>query len=132
MPSTMRKTSMLVLALVTTLTGVAFAGAKFGQVTTVNASYAYGNMGYARNAGDATFPSYIGCSVTSSPGYRDMTCFAGNGLGRYGYCYSTDLALIEAARAVGSDSYIYFAWNTSGQCTYVSIENSSTWEPKLP
>jgi hypothetical protein len=43
---------------------------------------------------------------------------------------TSDANMVATIRSLNSDSYLYFGWNTNGQCTFVEIENDSTTAPK--
>ena len=50
--------------------------------------------------------------------------------GRQRSCATTDRNMIEVAGNIGSDSYVYFAWNLAGKCTKMEVENGSFMHPK--
>jgi hypothetical protein len=47
-------------------------------------------------------------------------------------CSTTDPNHLATIRSLSSDSYLIFFWNTSGVCTSVQVQTSSTNEPKAP
>ncbi|ATB49603.1 hypothetical protein [Corallococcus macrosporus] len=52
--------------------------------------------------------------------------------GTYVACRSTSPGMIAMARALNSDSYIHFEWDTLGVCTALNVVTSSYHAPKTP
>jgi hypothetical protein len=118
-------------------TGMAVAGLKLDVPATINinGSYAYGALGSARNS-SGTYQA-IGCSVDgwvyNGTGYSAVSCFAQDSSGNYASCYTSNSdTMARAVTGMTSDSYVYFQWDATGSCTYISSENNSYWAPKQP
>jgi hypothetical protein len=92
---------------------------------------AIGAMGSARAAADAT--QYIGCiNEGYSTGTQYILCFARNSAGAYGSCTSSDPRLISAAASITSSSFLEFAWNSAGTCTFLEVMDTSYFPPVVP
>lgn len=117
--------------------GVAVAGLKYDNPVTINVNYQYamGALGSARNSSGTT--QAIGYSVDgwvyNGTGYSSVSCSAQDSSGNYASCYaSNNDAMARAVTGMTSDSSIYFQWDSSGACTYISSDNRSYWAPKQP
>lgn len=126
------RTSLVAAALA--LATAAVAGTRYGSVVIVDTTlrYAYGAMGSARSSLDAN--QYLGCQVyvpTGATAAR-VTCFARNAAGTPGSCTSTNPAAVAAAQSINPDSYVWFQWDTSGNCTYLNVRACSYDAPKQP
>lgn len=111
----------------------AWAGAKNSVQVTVDtvAREAYGALGTARGTADTT--QYIGCQVYAYSSSTPVAfCSARNAAGTGGSCTSSNTTIIDSARAVNGDSYVYFNWDASGNCTYLLVVNNSLYAPKQP
>lgn len=111
----------------------AWAGHKSYNPVVVTSSSASGSLGNARNSTDTQ--QYIGCTIYAYTGGTPYVfCFANAASTGYAYvsCSSYDPAIVDAARAINGDSYIQFAFNTSGTCTSLYVLNGSHAEPKKP
>ncbi len=112
------------------LAGAALAGQQVFnavEVSTTN-SYARGTMADARHSADSQ--QLIGCTVSASVGYSYVLCEARDANGVYKSCSTSDVSMVAAAQAIGTDSYVYFRWNASGACTTVYVSNLSSIRPK--
>lgn len=111
------------------------AGEKLTLPITINKSglYAYGAMGTGRAEADGG--ASIGCTVSAYKG-SPASVFCGAETTASGYvwagCSSTDPALVQAALALTSDANLQFGWDASGACTFLSIDVSSSLDPKQP
>jgi hypothetical protein len=115
----------------------AHAGKKeaIGYVQTQGDS-ATGDLGAVRY--NTTTTEFIGCQVIAqySAYYDDVwqtravTCAAYDST-RYVYrtCSSTAVYLIDVASTINGDSRVEFRFN-GGECTWISVTNSSTLRPK--
>jgi hypothetical protein len=113
------------------LQSAAFAGYHATSLVSVYKSSsggsAYGSMQSARYySSDSN--EYIGCLAAAdlvSSTY--VTCSARNAGGNYLTCYSTtaDTQARQAVAAINTTSSIYFAVDSTGKCTYISIGNYS-------
>ncbi|MHA7630776.1 hypothetical protein [Corallococcus sp. M7] len=110
----------------------AWAGFKFTSTVNVlpTAQMAFGSLGSARNSGDTR--QLIGVSTMTTLGGETMTAFAEDASGNYVACNSSRASFIAAARAVKSDSYVYFMWDASGECTQLMVDTASYFDPKAP
>jgi hypothetical protein len=92
--------------------------------------YANGGMGAARNSKDSN--QNIGCYVsTNGPGHTAGYCWARNAQGQHAGCKWFDNLIYE--RIVGSmtsDSFIHFNWDANYDCTRITVQNASAYEPK--
>ena len=104
----------------------AFAGFKSGQQVVIidGSKFANADLGYVRNTGDST--QYIGCEVSGDVGY----CTARNRDGLTRSCSTSVAKWVNTIRALNGDSYLYFKWDTNGNCVNISVENTSTTAPK--
>jgi hypothetical protein len=123
----MMKRLSIVVALLGALVGVAHAGAKYSYSVAVGTGWASGALGTARNSGDPN--QVIGCQTY---GTTTFLCYAHDPYGTQGSCVGSDANLLAWVRSLNGDSWLYFSWDTSGNCTFVSVENSSYLEPKQP
>lgn len=131
----MKKSHQLVAGiLATALVGTAaWAGQKTAYPVVVNSTSreAWGSLASTRDTAD-NFQN-IGCQVsTPASGTPSVLCFAQGPTSPMGTCYSTSAALVEAARDIHGDSYLYFAWDASGTCTHINVANASQYSPKTP
>jgi len=96
-----------------------------GQVNGVS-----GALGYIRNTDDDT--GLLTCGTHAfSDGSRLMTCFAVEPVSdTFVMCSSTNPGLITAADAMNGDSYVFFEFNATGECTHLYVEKSSINAPK--
>ncbi|PTL75515.1 hypothetical protein [Vitiosangium sp. GDMCC 1.1324] len=109
----------------------AWAGSKYGYPVFIDLTQkkAYGTLGAARNSTDAV--QLISCDAHAyKDGTRRMSCSAKNTSGTYVYCTSTVAGLVDSARSISGDSFIYFEWDTNGECTYLGVGHSSEYAPK--
>lgn len=111
-----------------------YAGYRSGWqvgVDTVNRN-AYGTMANVRASADSN--QYIGCSVRTynSGATIYVYCFASDAVGNYGSCNTTASNFVTTAHQINGDSHIYFSWDSSGNCTYLYVDNESSYAPKSP
>jgi hypothetical protein len=91
--------------------------------------HAEGKVGDVYNSDDTT--QFIGCGLRADVGSPlQVNCWAADASGRQRACASTDPSMITVAGSVGTDSYVYFAWNLSGKCTQLDSTNGSFSHPK--
>ncbi|MCY1033477.1 hypothetical protein OV207_18640 [Corallococcus sp. BB11-1] len=112
--------------------GTAWAGLKLPVPVTISvaARTAFGSLGSARASADNK--QYIGVSTRIYVGGVDVYVYAEDASGNFATCYSSNPGFVAAARALASDSYVLFAWNTAGECTELSVYTMSYYEPKTP
>lgn len=122
-------TAMFAVGLAVT-SASALAGFKTNANVTVDTSnrFASGALGSARSSGDSV--QYIGCSVTDAVGQAYVTCTARNSAGTVASCSSTDYGKVTVASAINSDSFVFFRYDTSGVCTYLSVSTYSHYPTK--
>jgi hypothetical protein len=88
---------------------------------------AYGSM-YSARYYSSDSSQYIGClSASDTVSSIYITCAARDANNNVVTCYSTtaDGQARQAVSSVNTTSSIYFAANSSGKCTYISIGNYS-------
>lgn len=101
--------------------GMAQAGYKYLIPVYINdaSNYAYGSLDGALRSADGV--QYIGCNRSTTNVY----CFAMNDAGLLRACSSTDPNMIAVVRAMSNKAYLYFAWDTAGNCTSLSTAELS-------
>ncbi len=129
----------IVVSLGVGLVSLAQAGQKDTNLAWVDSTYreAEGSFADVRASPDG---SQIGCSTDYSSTANPMNegasywayCSATDASGNQAYCYTTDPGFFNVAASLDSDAVIYFAWNTSGVCTSISVYHGSTSSPKQP
>jgi hypothetical protein len=115
------------------LTGTAWAGMKFVQPVTINTtySYAYGSMGSARASSDSN--QQIGCTTYNSGGTNNYGyCSARDASGNYKSCSWSGSQWTSTINAMTSASWIWFYWDASGNCTFITLQNDSSQLPSTP
>ncbi|KFA90647.1 hypothetical protein [Archangium violaceum] len=133
----MRKNSArLVGAAATALLGMtAWAGLKYTRTVSVTlgsngSGSASGSLADARNSPDSV--QYIGCETYVYGGSPEVLCWAQASNGVFGSCYSSNPAIVAALQSIKGDSELGFNWNSSSECTFVSVANHSYLAPKNP
>jgi hypothetical protein len=120
-------TSLLALA-----AGNAWSGYKQVSPVSVNLSYRYasGSLGSTRNSADTQ--SYLSCYTYASPTDAGPVgvCVAYNGSVSGSCLFQNKPALASVVQSLSSDSWVYFAWDASNQCTMIQVDNGSYSEPK--
>jgi hypothetical protein len=136
MKTTGWKKALFIAALVAAPTSFAVAGFKQSAEVFISdpLTRAMGSLGSARNSADLT--QYIGCTVyTFSNGSATMTCTARDSTAVTRSCSTNNTmapGMVEAARHITTDSYIFFKWGPGGECTELHITNNSYHAPKKP
>ena len=115
------KTALFTALLATTM--VTNAGYRYVYPVTIGSNYAYGAIADARGSADTR--QSIGCWENND----GASCSAVNSTGTYRSCYTTDPTMRSLIRSIGSESYIYFIFDTSGSCSYIYVENTSVFKP---
>jgi hypothetical protein len=121
------------LGLALAMSPLAEAGFKWGpQPVSINTTYRFwdGHMGPARNSANGN--ERPNCQVTGSVGSSFAACWATDATNRSASCYSYDANVIDAVRAVKSDSRVTIYYDAGGQCTSVYTHVDSAADPKLP
>lgn len=121
----MQPKSLFALVLVALAAGTATAGQRFVYPVNVNDASRFANGAVADARGSADTQQSIGCYTNQ----YTASCFATTATGLSRSCSTGNAGLIEMARSVGPESYIYFQWNTDGTCNYILVENSSRFKP---
>lgn len=125
------RTGTMVLAFSVALvaSAAALAGFKTGQSVVISDSgqFANGDLGYVRNTPDST--EYIGCYNWSN---TQAYCFARDANGNSRSCSTTFADFVAVARSLNGDSYLYFQWDSNGQCVFVEVGTGSFTAPKAP
>lgn len=101
--------------------GIAQAGYKYLIPVVVNdtSRFAYGSLDGALRSADGI--QYIGCNRSATNVY----CFATNDAGLQRACSTTDPNMIAVVRAMSNKAYLYFTWDTGGNCTSISTAELS-------
>ncbi|MFZ5638425.1 MAG: hypothetical protein ACOY82_17750 [Pseudomonadota bacterium] len=117
--------SAAALAALLSVAAIAEAGTRWAYQVSISdvSRYAVGTTTDARGSADVN--QSIGCNHNTT----FASCYATNSAGLSRSCTTSNAALIDVIRSIGSESYIYFTWNTDGTCNYVLVENSSRWKP---
>jgi hypothetical protein len=108
--------------------GVAFGGATRNvpvKITTwpSGGGSAEGSISGARNS--ANNKEYISCTFDATDVGYWGSCRAVDANNVTRFCGSLSESQKEIVRSITSRSYIYFAWNSYGECTYVRVEMNS-------
>src|SRR6187455_1682452 len=134
MKTTMRNVKAGLAALTVAMTamgGTAWAGWRYSQdvvVDTLGMS-AYGQIGRARNSTDSV--QYLYCMTQAYAGSSTPQLLCGaRSLSAVQWCSTREPALVAAATGINGDSWVSFTWNTSGQCTSLTVTNGSQHEAK--
>jgi len=125
----------IAVTLISSLTAAVDAYA--GSSVTRTVSVAPYNNGYLANgaitaaARSRDTNEYIGCSIEGDPSNgatATVQCFARNSGNATASCYAITPALtaLEVVASINTSSYLLFETNSSGQCTYISVNNDST------
>ena len=114
--------SSLVLASVT-VSGLAFAGAKYSRDVYVNSYSFAGSFGTTRNS--ASTSSWLECSINP---YGSYSCSAYDGV-TYKSCSGSDPQIRGTINAMGGEDDMYVEFS-GGTCTYISVSKRSINEPK--
>ena len=123
-----RLSMVCVLAVSVGIAGPALAGLRFSQAVdyykdSTGAGNAWGMLGTAYNSADTT--QWIGCSVSTTSSYQSAWCYATRSDGTQVSCYTSNSQIIAGMRAVPSDVYLTFGFDSSGYCTSVRSEMMS-------
>jgi hypothetical protein len=91
---------------------------------------ASGTLGSTRNTNETN--SLLGCEVRSDNSGSGSYgfCSARNAAGLERVCSTSNPELVAAMRSLNSDSFVEFDWDSNGQCTFISVDNSSDTAPK--
>lgn len=130
----MRKSSNILLGLfvLVGLCGSAFAGWKNNSAqVSVSTSSASGSIGAARNSADNN--QQLGCSSYNA-GANNVYgyCFAINSTGTYKQCYWQGTAWLNTINGINDNSYLWFNWDASGNCTFIYTNTDSANPPPAP
>jgi hypothetical protein len=115
------------------LQSVANAGTRWTDSVSVYSSssggYGIGSVSTARYyTSDSS--EYIGCSAaTDTVSSTYIYCSATNSTGTFVGCYTSsgNEAARQAVAAINTTSLIFFEVNSAGQCTYLTVENYSSY-----
>ncbi|MCU0686128.1 MAG: hypothetical protein MUF34_28425 [Polyangiaceae bacterium] len=131
---TTRKLSTIALVLVSAaFSATAWAGYRYPVEVQIDAANrtAKGALGSARGSADNN--QAIGCRITVNAGSNPAVfCEATDAAGNSASCSSTDKGIVTAATSIRDSSIVGFAWNPSGLCLSLSIENYSSNPPLQP
>jgi hypothetical protein len=103
------------------------AGLHFSVPIVVGTTVAYGSVYTARHSGDQK--QFIGCAAygATSSSSTYVACSAQDASGHALYCatYNPSFYVWQAAMAVNEGSEIIFNTDSSYNCTYIYVSNSS-------
>lgn len=116
---------LIAFVLVALAAGTAAAGQRFVYPVNINDASRFANGAIADARGSADAQQSIGCYLNQ----YTASCFASTAAGLSRSCSTGNAALIEVARSIGPESYIYFQWNPDGTCNYILVENGSRFKP---
>jgi hypothetical protein len=128
----MKKLPVIVCTLAAVaLQSAAFASYHANSFVTIyksgSSGSAYGSVQSARYYNTDSL-QYIGCtSASDTKSSTYVSCAARSAANVILTCYSTtaDQQARQAVAAVNTTSYIYFAADSSGKCTYITVGNYS-------
>jgi hypothetical protein len=106
----------------------AYAGYKvtYATVAVVNADGSGRGSGSIANARSSSNPTeWIWCEVTGRTVGPEVVCSSRNSAGLVAECDSHSPAIVDAAGAINTHSYVRFFFNTEGECTSVHVRNGS-------
>src|SRR5690348_7926635 len=108
------------------------AGQRYSPNVTVGSSSFSGSYGAARASADSN--QEIGCYVyTTSQGYVQGACYAEDASGTFKYCNLLNAApWISQLANITPNTYLYVAFDASGNCTEIETQNSSIYPPVAP
>lgn len=127
----------LVAVAAVAVSGMAYAGAKYGYDLYINKSAdgsgsMYGTLSSVRNSTSTT--SQFGCYYENFPtswGYSYASCYGYDG-SQYASCGTTDPRITDTISKLQGDSYLWVEFDGSGNCTRVQIGTQSWIAPKSP
>jgi hypothetical protein len=102
--------------------------ATVGVYSSSDGATASGAVSAARQSADNV--QSIGCDIASDGVSSSfISCFASDVAGKEAYCSisSPSAAALSALSSVNASSVIYFQANSSGVCTYLSIDDDSVY-----
>jgi hypothetical protein len=115
-------------------TATAIAGAKYGPyLVYVSSTYAEGSLADARASSDGT--QYIGCNLTGYQTSMSGYCYANDSAGNYKMCSvpaSAAPSMLPVIASLNSQTYLYFAFDASGNCTTIQTSTNSYHAPMVP
>lgn len=119
-----------VVVAIALLAAPAFAGYSYDTGMEVRvyptSSYAYGGVNSARRSSDTV--QYINCNINRGPfGASQGSCNARDRNGVSASCTTTDPLAVDMMQSVGPSSAVFFMWDASGVCSYLSITHSSAY-----
>jgi hypothetical protein len=127
------KKQLILLSSLLALHGIAQAGDNWSSGVSVSVSgrVAYGMVSGAHNTvGDPNSMLYCAGIAYSNGTYFGM-CSATDYNGVTVSCTTTQASLVQHMVNLSSDSWTTFAFDASGTCTYVSVEQMSSTPPKV-
>jgi hypothetical protein len=107
------------------VSSVAVGGYRVAFNVFLGSTYADGNVGAARYSSDSN--QEIGCYAQGSPGSVYAGCYAADSSGNYASCVTGDPAFVATVGRINATSFIWFEYNSSGQCTYLTVDNDSSY-----
>jgi len=113
--------------------GIAAAGMKATSETVLiygGGLRVHGSLGAVRNSSSPT--EFIGCRVIGTNSGTSVNCSAQDSAGATFDCSSSNANIVDTARAISGDSWVSLNRDSTGTCTLIYVENSSTHMPKAP
>ena len=92
--------------------------------------WASGGLGYTYNTPNDV--EYIGCNVTQYSDSVSVYCFAQDLEGDYASCWSDNPVFTNAVYGMTADSRVDFMAWPDGTCRFVTVQNASWSDPKVP
>jgi hypothetical protein len=98
------------------------------QINTGLTGSAHGSVADAR-ASTSDFEA-LACSQEASGGARYGSCTALSAKNEIAFCWTTDPAALATLSTLQGDSFLFFEWDSRGNCTRVEVGNGSHFRPK--
>ncbi|MBA3500194.1 MAG: hypothetical protein M4D80_25315 [Myxococcota bacterium] len=110
--------------------GTPGAGAVSVYRYTDGTGFVRGTLSDTRASADTT--SYLDCIHIAYPGNRYAYCSAYDASLTFGWCWTSDPAILAVIASIEPDTGISFEWNANGMCAYVQATTTSVTAPKQP
>lgn len=130
----MKVARLLLAAAMLLMSSFAFAGAFEIAPVTINdfgaTGEAYGNLLGARFSDNDN--EWIGCAVAYGDDGPYAYCEASLVADDDGnvYCVTEDSSMIDMIASINIFSYVYFRWDSAGDCTHVTVATRSLYIPQ--
>jgi hypothetical protein len=106
--------------------------ATYPVIVNPTSRYAYGTLSDTRASSDTT--SWFGCTAWyyNSATLPSASCGGQDSSGNSFYCNASNANFAAAVNALHGDSYFYMTWDSSGNCTWMEVNQNSDIAPKQP